>query len=48
MYKCMGHDHRSPGMESQVHGSWVRVRVIVRDVVSKDGSVVGLTSITER
>jgi len=48
MYKCMGHDHRSPGMESQVPRSWVRVRVIVRDVVSKDGSVVGLTSITER
>jgi len=38
---CMGHDHSSPGTESQGHRSRSKVRLRF----SKNGSAVGLTSI---
>ena len=46
VFVCVGHDHRSPGIDSQGHRSRSRARLMV--TVSKHGNAVGLTSILDR
>jgi len=43
MHLSSDHSLPSPGIESQGHRSWSRVRV--RSMVGKDGNAVGQTSI---